>query len=93
MWNRWRNNAIDKDEDVKHRKYSAISEFASILSLLVLQLLPVSIGTFLAAMDVTIIASSYASIGNDLNQLQITSWIATGYMLSLTSIQYVHCVP
>ncbi|KIJ23971.1 hypothetical protein M422DRAFT_62375 [Sphaerobolus stellatus SS14] len=50
-------------------------------------LLPVSIGTFLAAMDATIVASSYASIGNDLKQLQSTSWIATGYMLTLTSIQ------
>ncbi|KAF8530799.1 major facilitator superfamily domain-containing protein [Gautieria morchelliformis] len=50
-------------------------------------LLPVSLGIFLAAMDGTIVASSYASIGSDLKQLQNTSWIATGYMLTLTSIQ------
>ena len=48
-----------------------------------------SIGIFLAAMDGTIIAASYAKIGSDLNHLQNTSWIATGYMLMLTSFQYV----
>lgn len=48
-----------------------------------------SIGIFLAAMDTTIIAASYARIGSDFNHLQNTSWIATGYMLMLTSFQYV----
>lgn len=48
-----------------------------------------SIGIFLAAMDGTIIAASYAKIGSDLNHLQNTSWIATGYMLMLTSFQCV----
>lgn len=47
------------------------------------------IGTFLAAMDGTIVASSYASIGSELHQLQNTSWIATGYMLTLASFQSV----
>jgi MFS family permease len=51
------------------------------------QLVPMSIGIFLAAMDGTIIASSYATIGSELKQLQNTSWIATGYMLTLTSFQ------
>ncbi|EKM56847.1 uncharacterized protein PHACADRAFT_118869 [Phanerochaete carnosa HHB-10118-sp] len=46
-----------------------------------------SIGIFLAAMDNTVIAASYARIGSDLNHLQNTSWIATGYMLTLTSFQ------
>ncbi|THH14448.1 hypothetical protein EW146_g5877 [Bondarzewia mesenterica] len=50
-------------------------------------ILPMVIGTFLAAMDATIVASSYASIGSELNQLQSTSWIATGYMLTLASFQ------
>ncbi|KAF8590764.1 MFS general substrate transporter [Ramaria rubella] len=50
-------------------------------------LLPVSLGTFLAAMDGTIVASSYAAIGSDLKQLQNSSWVATGYMLTLTSFQ------
>lgn len=50
-------------------------------------IVPMSIGIFLAAMDGTIIAASYARIGSDLNHLQNTSWIATGYMLMLTSFQ------
>lgn len=48
-----------------------------------------SIGIFLSAMDGTIIAASFARIGSELNHLQNTSWIATGYMLMLTSFQYV----
>lgn len=43
---------------------------------------------FLSAMDNTIVTSSYAAIGNDLNQLQSTSWLAAGYMMTLTSFQY-----
>ncbi|KAF7794028.1 hypothetical protein EIP86_005156 [Pleurotus ostreatoroseus] len=50
-------------------------------------MIPMSIGIFLSAMDGTIIASSYAVIGSELKQLQNTSWIATGYMLTLTSFQ------
>lgn len=41
------------------------------------------------AMDSTIVASTYASIGSQFEQLQNTSWIATGYMLTMTSFQYV----
>ncbi|KAI0755674.1 MFS general substrate transporter [Fomes fomentarius] len=48
---------------------------------------PMIIGIFLAAMDTTIITSTYASIGSQFEQLQNTSWIVTGYMLSLTSFQ------
>ncbi|KAI0341537.1 MFS general substrate transporter [Trametopsis cervina] len=50
-------------------------------------MIPLTIGIFLAAMDGTIIASSYATIGSELKQLHNTSWIATGYMLTLTSFQ------
>ncbi|KAF8068049.1 member of the major facilitator superfamily [Lyophyllum atratum] len=46
-----------------------------------------SVGIFLAAMDGTIVVSSYAAIGSELNQLQNTSWIATAYMLTTTSFQ------
>lgn len=56
-------------------------------------MVPMSIGIFLAAMDMTIIASSYATIGSELNQLQNTSWIATGYMLTMTSFQCVLACP
>ncbi|KAJ7084610.1 member of the major facilitator superfamily [Mycena belliarum] len=46
-----------------------------------------AIGIFLCAMDQTIVVSSYAAIGSELDQLQNTSWIATAYMLTLTSFQ------
>jgi MFS family permease len=48
-----------------------------------------SIGIFLVAMDGTIVLSTYAAIGSELNQLQNTSWIATGYLLTMTSFQSV----
>ncbi|KIY48446.1 MFS general substrate transporter, partial [Fistulina hepatica ATCC 64428] len=51
---------------------------------------PLTIGIFLAAMDTTIVLSSYATIGSDMNQLQNTSWIATGYMLTSTSFQALY---
>ena len=50
---------------------------------------PMLLGIFLVAMDGTIVTSTYASIGSQFEQLQNTSWIATGYMLSLTSFQCV----
>ncbi|KAH9934029.1 MFS general substrate transporter [Epithele typhae] len=48
---------------------------------------PLILGIFLVAMDVTIVTSTYASIGSQFNQLQNTSWIATAYMLSMTTFQ------
>ncbi|KAI0931747.1 hypothetical protein AcW2_000569 [Taiwanofungus camphoratus] len=48
---------------------------------------PMMLGIFLMAMDSTIVASTYASIGSQFEQLQNTSWIATGYMLTMTSFQ------
>ncbi len=47
----------------------------------------VSVGVFLSAADQTIIASSYGKIGSDLQALNLTSWIATSYFLTLTSFQ------
>lgn len=47
----------------------------------------VSLGVFLAAADQTIIVSSYAKIGTDLKALNLTSFIATSYFLTLTSFQ------
>ncbi|KXN86817.1 Vacuolar membrane amino acid uptake transporter fnx2, partial [Leucoagaricus sp. SymC.cos] len=49
--------------------------------------IPMAVGVFLTALDGTIVVSSYAAIGNDLNELQKTSWIATAYLLTLTSFQ------
>jgi hypothetical protein len=64
-----------------------------------------AVGIFLTALDGTIVVScevhsrcnrdrshhdaAYAAIGNDLKELQKTSWIATSYLLTLTSFQYV----
>lgn len=42
---------------------------------------------FLSAADQTIIVASYGKIGNDLKALNLTSWIATSYFLTLTSFQ------
>jgi MFS family permease len=42
---------------------------------------------FLAAIDQTIIVASYGKIGSELNALNLTSWIATSYFLTLTSFQ------
>ncbi|KAH0610305.1 uncharacterized protein H6S33_011832 [Morchella sextelata] len=47
----------------------------------------ISIGVFLAAMDNTIIVSSYGIIGTEMKELNRTSWIATSYLLTLTSFQ------
>jgi hypothetical protein len=46
-----------------------------------------AIGVFLAAMDGTLVVSSYATIGSDLHELRKSTWIATGYMLTTTSFQ------
>jgi predicted MFS family arabinose efflux permease len=47
----------------------------------------VSVGVFLAAADQTIIVSSYGRIGSELDALNLTSWVATSYFLTLTSFQ------
>lgn len=47
----------------------------------------VSVGVFLSACDQTIIISSYGRIGSELKALNNTSWIATAYLLSITSFQ------
>ncbi|EFR04443.1 multidrug resistance protein fnx1 [Nannizzia gypsea CBS 118893] len=47
----------------------------------------ITIGVFLSSADQTIIVASYGKIGSDLNALNLTSWIATSYFLSLTAFQ------
>ncbi|CAG8034425.1 unnamed protein product [Penicillium olsonii] len=47
----------------------------------------ISLGVFMSAADQTIIMASYGQIGSDLKALNLTSWIATSYFLSLTSFQ------
>ncbi|TEY65542.1 hypothetical protein BOTCAL_0139g00090 [Botryotinia calthae] len=46
-----------------------------------------AIGIFLAACDQTIIVSSYAQIGSDLNELDKIAWLATAYLCTTTSFQ------
>ncbi|KAG6809847.1 hypothetical protein H0H92_014506 [Tricholoma furcatifolium] len=74
----------DSNSSVEDRE-TAVSEPSpkSHLALII----PMMIGILLAAMDGTIVVSSYAAIGTELNQLQNTSWIATAYMLTTTSFQ------
>jgi MFS family permease len=52
-----------------------------------LKITPMLIGTFLSSLDATIVMASYASIGGELRELQSASWISTGYLLTLTSLQ------
>ncbi|KAI9825856.1 MAG: hypothetical protein M1832_000797 [Thelocarpon impressellum] len=47
----------------------------------------VAIGIFLSAVDQTITVSSYGKIGSELHSLNTTAWIATSYLLTLTSFQ------
>ncbi|KAF5600287.1 multidrug resistance [Fusarium pseudoanthophilum] len=47
----------------------------------------VGIGVYLAAADQLLTVATYAKIGNELNALNNTSWIATAYFLTLTSSQ------
>ncbi|EDR06887.1 member of the major facilitator superfamily [Laccaria bicolor S238N-H82] len=63
------------------------SAFSSQTFLRSSQVLPMAVGIFLCAMDGTIVVSSAAAIGSELNELQNTSWIATAYLLTLTSFQ------
>ncbi|KZM19571.1 uncharacterized protein EKO05_0004029 [Ascochyta rabiei] len=50
----------------------------------------IAIGVFLSSADQTLIVSTYGIIGTDLKALSSTSWIATGYFLTLTAFQPVY---
>ncbi|KAI8671380.1 MFS domain-containing protein [Fusarium keratoplasticum] len=47
----------------------------------------VGIGVYMVAIDQLLTVATYAKIGNELNALNNTSWIATAYFLTLTSFQ------
>ncbi|KAL9099535.1 MAG: hypothetical protein Q9163_004983 [Psora crenata] len=54
-------------------------------------LLPaLAIGVFLGAADQTIVISSYGRIGTELDALNKTSWLATAYLLPLSSLQLLY---
>lgn len=76
-------DSADSEADQVANVDALKGEFRSYLAYFI----PMTIGIFLAAMDGTIIISSYASIGSELHQLQNTSWIATAYLLTQTSFQ------
>ncbi|KAF8157219.1 member of the major facilitator superfamily [Crassisporium funariophilum] len=78
-------NASSQSENVAHTTDDSVVEASRKSHLTVI--IPMAVGIFLCAMDQTIIVSSYASIGSELNQLQNTSWIATAYLLTITSFQ------
>lgn len=63
--------------------YSVRSSWATSFGCELTRLLQV----FLSAADQTIIVASYGQIGSDLEALNLTSWIATSYFLTLTSFQ------
>ncbi|KAJ3573810.1 hypothetical protein NP233_g2185 [Leucocoprinus birnbaumii] len=48
---------------------------------------PILVGVFLSAMDNTIVISSFGAIGTYFNALEKTSWIATAYLLTVSSFQ------
>ncbi|KAI5793112.1 major facilitator superfamily domain-containing protein [Geopyxis carbonaria] len=71
--------AYDDDDDFDRPKIPGVN---------IRYILPaLGIGIFLAAMDNTIVVSSYGAIGTDLKALNKTSWIATAYLLTTTSFQ------
>ncbi|KAK2810694.1 hypothetical protein FQN50_002737 [Emmonsiellopsis sp. PD_5] len=71
-------------DSAREAQYSGLPEAQKKLKYIVPA---VSIGIFLSASDQTIIVSSYGKIGSDLQALNLTSWIATSYFLTLTSFQ------
>ena len=68
----------------RHKQYEGLPEVKKNLKYIVPA---VAIGIFLGAADQTIVVSAYGKIGSDLNSLNLTSWIATAYFLTLTSFQ------
>ncbi|KIJ95956.1 hypothetical protein K443DRAFT_682649 [Laccaria amethystina LaAM-08-1] len=75
-----RSDGVDNAEQQVEREETAKGSYMAFV-------LPMAVGIFLCAMDGTIVVSSAAAIGSELNELQNTSWIATAYLLTLTSFQ------
>ncbi|KAF3480651.1 uncharacterized protein GIQ15_05998 [Arthroderma uncinatum] len=74
-------NGID---DARIAQFKGIPELQARLKYIVPA---ITIGVFLSSADQTIIVASYGKIGSDLKALNLTSWIATSYFLSLTAFQ------
>ena len=80
-------NLLERQQSVDHSRAAQFAGNPEVTKQLKFILPAVSIGVFLSAADQTIIASSYGKIGSDLQALNLTSWIATSYFLTLTSFQ------
>ncbi|KAI1614453.1 major facilitator superfamily domain-containing protein [Exophiala viscosa] len=80
-------NAIGRTDSVDESRAAQFKGNPDVIKQLKYIVPAVSIGVFLAAADQTIIVSSYGRIGSDLDALNLTSWIATSYFLTLTSFQ------
>ena len=74
----------DSVDDSRAAQFEGNAEARKLLKFIVPA---VSIGVFLSAADQTIVVASYGIIGSDLGALNLTSWIGTGYFLTLASIQ------
>lgn len=72
--------AGDSQDDVEQQVSEPASKYLAVV-------LPMAVGIFLCSMDGTIVVSSYAAIGSELNQLHNTSWIATSYLLTVATFQ------
>ncbi|KAK2766916.1 hypothetical protein FQN54_006231 [Arachnomyces sp. PD_36] len=46
-----------------------------------------AVGIFLSAADQTLVVASYGKIGSEFSALNKTSWVATGYFLTMTAFQ------
>ncbi|KIV78355.1 hypothetical protein PV11_10078 [Exophiala sideris] len=80
-------NAIGRTDSVDESRAAQFKGNPDVIKQLKYIVPAVSIGVFLAAADQTIIVSSYGRIGSDVDALNLTSWIATSYFLTLTSFQ------
>ncbi|KAI9862336.1 MAG: hypothetical protein M1813_004812 [Trichoglossum hirsutum] len=78
------NGEEERQQQVDDRNYEGLPEVQARLKYIIPA---VAIGIFLSAMDQTIVVSSYGKIGSDLKALNNTSWIATAYLLTITSFQ------
>jgi Major Facilitator Superfamily len=75
------NQAEDQREPTQ---YAGIPEVRKVM----IYIFPaIAIGVFLAAADGSIIVTSYGKIGSELDALNMTSWIANAYFLTLTAFQ------
>ena len=79
--------ALERQDSVDESRAAQFKGNEEVLKKLKFIIPAISVGVFLAAADQTIIVSSYAKIGSDLEALNLTSWIATAYFLTLTSFQ------